>query len=316
MADEALRNAFTVDVEDYFHVSAFERHVRPEDWERWPQRVVGNTARLLDLLAEAGVQGTFFVLGWVAERYPDLVRRIVDAGHEVASHGYGHRRVSTMDRQAFREDVRRAKAVLEDAAGMAVWGYRAPSYSIGPDSLWAFEVLQEVGHRYSSSIYPIRHDLYGWPDGPRFPWRPLGEGGLLEIPITTLEWRGLRLPCGGGGWFRLFPYVLYRGVLRRVNRHDRRPAVFYCHPWELDPHIPRVNFGLIKRVRHYSNLALMEERIAKLLEAFRFAPVERVLQETPEMQRWPSVRELSAPNNGNPRYYADPVKATRPETVR
>ncbi len=293
MADEALRNAFTVDVEDYFHVSAFERHVRPEDWERWPQRVVGNTARLLDLLAEAGVQGTFFVLGWVAERYPDLVRRIVDAGHEVASHGYGHRRVSTMDRQAFREDVRRAKAVLEDAAGMAVWGYRAPSYSIGPDSLWAFEVLQEVGHRYSSSIYPIRHDLYGWPDGPRFPWRPLGEGGLLEIPITTLEWRGLRLPCGGGGWFRLFPYVLYRGVLRRVNRHDRRPAVFYCHPWELDPDQPRpLGLDARTRFRHYLNLERTEGRLRRLLRDFAWGRMDRLFLGCEQAGAGPSLREL------------------------
>ena len=273
----AVRNAFTVDVEDYFHVSAFEGRILPEEWERWPQRVAGNTARLLDLLAEAGVRGTFFVLGWVAERHPGLVRRIAEAGHEVASHGHAHRRVSTMDPQAFRADVLRAKAALEDAAGVAVWGYRAPSYSIGPDNLWALEVLQETGHRYSSSIYPIRHDLYGWPDGPRFPWRPLGEEGLLEIPITTLEWRGRRLPCGGGGWFRLFPYVLYRGALRRVNRRDRRPAVFYCHPWELDPDQPRPR-GLDARTRfrHYLNLERTEGRLRRLLRDFAWGRMDRI----------------------------------------
>ncbi|RMD80217.1 MAG: DUF3473 domain-containing protein [Gammaproteobacteria bacterium] len=281
----SLRNALTVDVEDYFHVSAFEGRIRPEEWDRWPSRVAANTARILDLLAARGVRATFFVLGWVAERHPELVRRIAAAGHEVASHGYAHRRVSTQDRAAFRADVTRAKALLEDLTGRAVQGYRAPSYSIGPGNLWALEELQEAGYRYSSSIYPIRHDLYGWPDGPRFPWRPLGEDGLLEIPITTVELRGRRLPCGGGGYFRLLPYGLYRWALERVNGRDRRPGVFYFHPWELDPAQPRPKgLGPKARFRHYLNLHRMEERLRRLLRDFRWGRMDEVFLEGAALQ--------------------------------
>jgi polysaccharide deacetylase family protein (PEP-CTERM system associated) len=275
-ASDAPVNAMTVDVEDYFQVSAFERHVASEDWTRMPVRVEANTSRVLDLLAGSGVHATFFTLGWVAERFPALVRRIVADGHEIASHGFDHTRVIHQTPEAFRADVSRTKALLEDVAGAPVHGYRAASYSITASNLWAHDVLQDVGYRYSSSIYPIRHDLYGIPDAPRFAFRVRADG-LLELPITSLSALGRRWPCGGGGYFRLFPYALSSWALRRVNRNDRQPGIFYFHPWEIDSDQPRIpGIGLKTRVRHYLNLSRMEPRLERLLAEFRWDRMDRV----------------------------------------
>ena len=267
----------TVDVEDYLHVSAFEKHIRREDWDSLPCRVEANTNRILDIFAERQVKSTFFMLGWVAERYPALVRRLVAEGHELASHGYSHVRVTEQTPDEFREDVIRNKKLLEDLGGVAVAGYRAASYSIGAKNLWALDVLQETGHRYSSSIYPIRHDLYGMPSAPRFPFFPNGEGGLLEVPVTTVKLFNQKLPCGGGGYFRLLPYSLSRWAMRRVNAQDHKPCVFYFHPWEIDPDQPQQKgIGLKTRVRHYLNLASTEDRLRRLLRDFNWDRMDRV----------------------------------------
>jgi polysaccharide deacetylase family protein (PEP-CTERM system associated) len=233
--------------------------------------------RILDLFGEFGIQATFFTLGWVAQRYPRLVRRIVDQGHELASHGWSHVRVTEFDADAFRNDLTRTKALLEDLGGRAISGYRAPSYSIGEGNLWALQVLEETGHRYSSSIYPIRHDLYGMPDAPRFAFLPQGCESLLEVPVTTVQLGGSKLPCGGGGYFRLFPYAYSRWALRRVNRQDRQPAVFYFHPWEIDPAQPvQSGIGLKTRVRHYLNLGRMEQRLRRLAADFPWTRMDRL----------------------------------------
>ena len=275
-ASDAPVNAMTVDVEDYFQVSAFERHIAPADWERMPQRVERNTSRVLELFADRGVHATFFTLGWVAERFPALVRRIAEAGHEVASHGFDHTRVIHQEPSQFRADVTRTKRLLEDVTGRAVRGYRAATYSIGASNLWALDVLQAAGYRYSSSIYPIRHDLYGMPDAPRFAFRVRADG-LLELPITSVRALGRRWPCGGGGFFRLFPYAFSSWGLRRVNRTDRQPGIFYFHPWEVDPDQPRIDgIGLKTRIRHYLNLSRMETRLRRLLGDFRWDRMDRV----------------------------------------
>lgn len=272
-----MTNAMTVDVEDYLHVSAFEKHIRRQDWDALPCRVEHNTDRVLGLFADHEVKATFFMLGWVAERYPDLVRRIVAAGHELASHGYSHVRVTQQTPQQFRDDVIRTKQLLEDLSGRPIHGYRAASYSIGAKNLWALEILQETGHLYSSSIYPIRHDLYGMPDAPRFPFHPHDENGLLEIPITTVEMFKQKLPCGGGGYFRLLPYGWSRWAMRRVNQHDRQPCVFYFHPWEIDPEQPRQQgIGLKTRIRHYTNLTRMNGRLRRLLREFQWGRMDQI----------------------------------------
>ena len=272
-----ITNAMTVDVEDYLHVSAFEKHIRRGDWEMFPCRVERNTDRVLELFADHGVKATFFMLGWVAERYPDLIHRIVAAGHELASHGYSHVRVTQQTPQEFRDDVVRTKQLLEDLSGHAIRGYRAASYSIGAKNLWALETLQETGHRYSSSIYPIHHDLYGMPSAPRFPFHPNDAGELLEIPVTTVALFNQKLPCGGGGYFRLLPYGWSRWAMRRVNHHDRQACVFYFHPWEIDPGQPRQQgIGLKTRIRHYTNLAVMEQRLHRLMREFRWDRMDRV----------------------------------------
>ena len=274
---EALTNAMTVDVEDYFQVSAFENIVEREQWDNLPHRVEGNTHRILDLFAEQGVKATFFTLGWVAERYPGLLRRMVDEGHELASHGYAHVRVTTQTPDAFYHDIRKTKHLLEDIAGVEVRGYRAASYSIGAGNLWALDELQRAGYHYSSSIYPIRHDLYGMPEAPRFAFRPRGEQGLLEIPVTTLEILGHKLPCGGGGFFRLYPYAVSRWALRHINRREGQPGMFYFHPWEIDPGQPRMQgIGLKTRVRHYLNLGRMQARLQRLLRDFRWGRMDQV----------------------------------------
>lgn len=270
-------NAMTVDVEDYFQVSAFESHIRREHWDRLPCRVEANVERILALFEAHGIHATFFTLGWIAERYPTMVRRIVAAGHELASHGYAHVRVTELDEAALRADVTRTKALLEDIGGTPVHGYRAPSYSIGARNLWALRVLEETGHRYSSSIYPIRHDLYGMPEAPRFCFLPAVCEEMLEVPVTTVAFGERKFPCGGGGYFRLFPYAYSRWALRRVNRRDRESAVFYFHPWEIDPAQPvQRNIGLKTRVRHYLNLQRTEQRLRRLAADFRWSRMDRI----------------------------------------
>ncbi len=281
-------NAMTVDVEDYFQVSAFEKCIPRADWDRWPQRVERNTERVLELFDANDVKATFFVLGWVAERFPQLIRRIVECGHEVANHGYGHERLTSMTREQFRADISRAKGILEGITGHRVLGYRAPSYSVGLDNLWAHEELRTAGYRYSSSIVPIHHDLYGIPHAPRFAFFP-GTTGLLEVPVTTVALLGRNWPCGGGGFFRLLPYPLFRKGWQRVNRHDGRAGVFYFHPWELDPEQPRVPGASFRnRVRHYLNLERMVIKLGALLRDFRFDRMDRIFLEKTE-ERYPVV---------------------------
>jgi polysaccharide deacetylase family protein (PEP-CTERM system associated) len=275
MLAPALTNALTVDVEDYFQVSAFARYIRRADWDRRECRVEANVDRLLQILDAHGTHATFFTLGWVAERYPALTRRIVAGGHELASHGHGHERASDLDRAALRADLDRAKKTLEDIGGVPVRGYRAPSFSIGYGNLWAFNTLLETGHQYSSSIYPIRHDHYGMPDAPRFAHRRVN--GLLEVPVTTLRLGGRNLPSSGGGYFRLLPYDLSRWMIRRVNRQDRQAAVFYCHPWEFDVGQPRIaGIDAKTRFRHYVNIGRMEARLQRLLQDFRWGRMDRI----------------------------------------
>ena len=270
-----ITNALTIDVEDYFQVSAFASTIRRSDWDTLECRVERNVNRLLDLLASRETLATFFTLGWIAERYPALVRRIVADGHELASHGHGHQRASDLSLGEFRADVHRAKAVLEDIGGVQVRGYRAPSFSIGDKNLWALDVLLETGHAYSSSIYPVRHDHYGSPDAPRFAHAV--RDGLVEIPPTTLRLLDRNLPSSGGGYFRLLPYTVSRWMLRRVNERDAQPAVFYCHPWEIDVTQPRVNgVGWKSRFRHYVNLGRTEQRLGRLLDDFRWGRMDHV----------------------------------------
>lgn len=274
----AITNAFTVDVEDYFQVSALAPHFPRQDWGQVPWRIERNMERILALLADRGVSGTFFTLGWVAERFPQMVRSVVEAGHEVASHGYSHDRASAQTPEAFLADISLAKAVLEDITGQTVTGYRAPSFSIGKDNLWAHDCIARAGYRYSSSVYPVRHDHYGIPDAPRFPYRL--ECGLLEIPVTTMHCLGRNWPAGGGGYFRLLPYALSRWLIARVNREDRHPAIFYCHPWEIDPEQPRVaNADIKTRFRHYVNLEHTEARLKRLLADFSWGRVDQVFRD-------------------------------------
>ena len=268
-------NALTIDVEDYFQVSAFAPYIRRDEWDSRECRVERNVGRILELLAARDVKATFFTLGWIAERYPQLVREIVAHGHELASHGYGHQRASDLDRAAFRDDVTRAKGILEDLSGRTVRGYRAPSFSIGTGNLWAFDVLAETGHHYSSSIYPIKHDHYGMPDSPRFAYRL--ANGLLEVPVTTVRLWGRNLPSSGGGYFRLLPYAVSRWLIGKVNRDDAESAVFYFHPWEIDAAQPRVaGIDAKSRFRHYVNIGRMERRLQQLLADFRWGRMDQI----------------------------------------
>jgi len=267
-------NAMTIDVEDYFHVSVFDGVVPRSRWDRLETRVCANTEKLLAIFDETGIQGTFFVLGWVAERWPHLVRRIAERGHEIASHGFGHRLVYDQTPRQFREDVRRAKALIESAAGAQVFGYRAPSYSITPRSLWALDVLIEEGFRYDASIFPVHHDRYGIPVSARHPYRIEREGGALwEAPASTVRCGSMNLPVAGGGYFRILPYAWTRWGIARLNRVERRPAIFYLHPWEIDPGQPRLEAPLISRFRHYRNLDRTEARLRALLRDFQFGPL-------------------------------------------
>jgi len=270
-------NAMTVDVEDYFQVQALEDAVERKNWEDLPRRVDRNTNIVLDLFADAGVKGTFFTLGWVAERHPDLIRRIVSEGHELASHGMSHVRASEQDRETFKADVGRAKAVLEDVGGVPVTGYRAASFSIGERNLWALDVLAEEGYRYSSSIYPIRHDNYGMPQAPRFAFMPINGSNFVEAPVTTVEVLGRKVPCGGGGYFRLLPYDISRWAMRRVNEKDGASCIFYFHPWEIDPDQPRqTGLSLKSRFRHYTNLSRMAAKLRRVLSDFEWDRMDRI----------------------------------------
>lgn len=268
-------NAMTVDVEDYFQVSAFESVIREQDWGRYPARVERNTREILELFDRHGVKATFFTLAWVAQRYPGLVRDIVAAGHELASHGMKHVRIIHQTPADFSEDVRCARQILEDVGAVAVLGYRAASYSVSKQTPWVHELLAEAGYRYSSSVYPGKHDLYGIPDAPRFAYR--ADGGILEVPITTIELFGRRFPCGGGGFFRLYPYLFSRKALAAINEREHEPAVFYFHPWEIDPEQPRIRqAGARARFRHYLNLSRTRPRLEALLREFAWGRMDQV----------------------------------------
>lgn len=271
-------NAMTIDVEDYFQVSAFEGCAPRYRWDEFECRVEANTDRVLGIFDETHIKGTFFVLGWIAERYPALVARIARQGHEVACHGYLHRLVYDTTRDAFREDVRKAKAVIEAAAGCRVEGYRAPSYSITPRSLWALDILIEEGYSYDASVYPIHHDRYGIPPSPRAPYViRRAAGAIVEAPGSAVRIGTINMPVGGGGYFRLLPYAWTAWGLKRINGREQRGAIFYLHPWELDPGQPRLPAGLLTRVRHYTNLEHTEARLRRLIGEFRFGPLNRLL---------------------------------------
>lgn len=280
MNQAAVRNAMTIDVEDYFQVSALAPHIDRASWPERECRVERNVDLILAMLAEHKTHATFFTLGWLAERYPQLVRRIVAGGHELASHGYAHLRASDQSPKDFRADVTRAKALLEDIGGVAVRGYRAPSFSIGRPNWWALDTLLEAGYDYSSSVYPIVHDHYGVPDAPRFAFKTAADGRLTEVPCTTVRLLNRNMPASGGGYFRLFPYVLSRALVKRVNQHDGEAAVFYFHPWELDPEQPRIpGVSLKTRFRHYLNLNRTEARIRRLLQDFTWDRMDRIFLE-------------------------------------
>jgi polysaccharide deacetylase family protein (PEP-CTERM system associated) len=273
-----MLNAMTIDVEDYFQVSAFADVVSQEEWPSFESRVCRNTDRLLGILDGANVRATFFVLGWVAERFPDLVARIHGAGHELASHSYDHGLVYAKTPETFRADLRRARAAIADASGVVVTGYRAPSYSVVDRSLWALDVLVDEGYTYDSSIYPIRHDRYGIPAWPRFVHQVERPGGRLwELPGSTVRHLGTNMPMGGGGYFRLLPYRWTSMGIRRLNEQEGRPAIFYLHPWEIDPDQPRLRASMLSRFRHYRNLDQTESRLRRLLKDFRFGTISDVL---------------------------------------
>ena len=274
-----LLNALSVDVEDYFQVGAFEGVIDRADWDSLPVRVERNVEAVLALFDAAQVKATFFTLGWVADRFPALIRRIADQGHEIASHGWDHQRVFTMDADRFRADLDRARIAIEQAAGAPITGYRAPSFSIDQRTPWAHQVLAEQGYSYSSSVAPIAHDHYGWREAPRFAFRPVQGADLIEIPVTTVELAGRRAAAGGGGFFRLLPYGFSSWAVRRVNQHEGRPAIFYFHPWEIDPGQPRVTGAPLRsRLRHYTNLGKMEPKLLKLLQAFRWGRTDQVVE--------------------------------------
>jgi polysaccharide deacetylase family protein (PEP-CTERM system associated) len=271
-----ITNALTIDVEDYFQVSAFAPYIRRDDWDNCECRVERNVARILALLDRAGVKATFFTLGWIAERYPAVVRDIVAGGHELASHGYGHQRASDLTPDQFLDDIVRAKALLEDLGGVAVRGYRAPSFSIGATNReWAFACLDRAGYRYSSSVYPVRHDHYGMPDAPRFSHQVHAE--LIEVPPTTVRVFNRNLPASGGGYFRLMPYELSRRLIQRVNQVEGQAAVFYFHPWEIDAGQPRVaGIDAKTRFRHYVNIHRMEQRLTRLVQDFAWGRMDQI----------------------------------------
>lgn len=270
-------NGLSVDIEDWFQVGAFENAIARDDWDGLEHRFVANTHAVMALFDRAGVKGTFFTLGWVAERAPSLIRKIVDAGHEIASHGYDHKRVFLMDADEFAEDLHRARTLLQDAGGVAVTGYRAPSFSIDTRTPWAHHVLAEQGYAYSSSVAPVVHDHYGWPESPRFAWAPVQDSALVELPVTTARLAGRTLAAGGGGFFRLLPYAFSRWAIRQVNREEQ-PAILYFHPWEIDPGQPRMNSAPLKsRLRHYSRLGAMEGKLERMLGDFSWGRIDHLV---------------------------------------
>jgi polysaccharide deacetylase family protein (PEP-CTERM system associated) len=293
-AGRSTLNALTVDVEDYFQVEAFASTIDRSDWETLPRRVESNTERLLEIFGETGARATFFVLGWVATRHPRLARRIVAGGHELASHGFGHLRADRQTPDEFREDVRSSKQVLEDLGGVSVRGYRAPTFSLGRDSTWAHAILLEEGYQYSSSVYPIKHDLYGTPGAPRTPFAPLP--GMIEIPLTIVRFLRVELPASGGGYFRLFPYSLSREFVKRASRMHRSPAVFYVHPWEIDPNQPRQAAApFLSRFRHYLNLDRTEARLRRLLGDFVWTRMDELFL-SDEAGPFPVIKSWTDPN--------------------
>jgi len=276
-ASPVLVNGLSVDVEDWFQVGAFENVIDRADWDSLALRVDRNVERVLALFADAQVHATFFTLGWVAQRQPSVIRKIVAAGHELASHGYDHARVFTFNRSQFAEDIRVAREILEDCSGTPVTGYRAPSFSIDHRTPWAFEELAKQGYAYSSSVAPVVHDHYGWPSAPRFSFKPVEGSDLIEIPVTTAMLRGKRVAAGGGGFFRVLPYGFSRWAIRQVNGRDRRPAVFYFHPWEVDPTQPRVAQATMRsKLRHYTNLDKMAGKLTNLLDEFRWGRMDQL----------------------------------------
>ena len=297
--DRRIVNAMSVDVEDYFHVSAFDRVVSRASWDTLDSRVAANTYRLLDLFDARGLRSTFFVLGWIAERYPRLVRDIVTRGHEVASHGYHHQIIYMLTPKQFREDVHAAKSALENAAGASVVGFRAPSYSIVSSSLWALDVLIEEGYLYDASIFPIHHDRYGIPGAPRHAHRiERPSGTLIELPASTVRVGGVNLPVAGGGYFRMLPYAWTKWGINRVNVAERAPVIFYLHPWEIDPEQPRIPVGPTTRLRHYSGLRRTTGRLQRLMRDFRFDTIASVLKLAPQWAQpkviqWPATRQVA-----------------------
>jgi len=272
---QTIVNAMTIDVEDYFQVSAFEHAIRPADWDGIAPRVEANTGRLLDMFEQHNVTATFFILGWVAERFPELIQRIAAAGHEIASHGYMHQRATAQTPAQFKQDITSTRKLLQDLTGAAVVGYRAPSFSFNRTNDWVYDVLSEAGYRYSSSVYPVAHDHYGIPDAPRF--RYSAANGIDEIPLTTLQINGKNLPISGGGYFRLYPYAFTRWAIRRFGKIDEHPYIFYMHPWEVDPNQPVMgDISLKTKFRHYLNLARVEKRLGRLLSDFEWAPIDKV----------------------------------------
>jgi len=280
MARNAITNGLSVDVEEYFQVGAFEGTIRKVDWDDHAPRVVDNTHAVLDLFAETGVVGTFFTLGWVADRHPELIRAIVDAGHEIASHGWDHQRVFTMDAATFAADLARTRATLEDAGGQKVTGYRAPSFSIDQRTPWAHTVLAEAGYTYSSSVAPVRHDHYGWRDAPRYAFRPLTDSALIELPVTVAEMAGRRMATGGG-FFRMLPAAITNYAVHQVNG-ENQPAIFYFHPWEIDPGQPRISGAPFKsRIRHYSRLGAMAGKLRGLIARHDWGRIDAIIAERP-----------------------------------
>ena len=276
-SNQSVVNGLSVDVEDWFQVGAFETVIDRSNWDGLKLRVEDNVARILDLFAKSDAKGTFFTLGWVAERHPALIQRIVAEGHEIASHGYDHARVFTFTRDEFAADLAKAQAILEDASGQPIKGYRAPSFSFDPRTPWAFDVLAEAGYTYSSSVAPVVHDHYGWPQAPRFAFKPLETSELVEIPVTTAMVGGRKVAAGGGGFFRVLPYAFSRWAIRQVNEKEGRPAIFYFHPWEVDPDQPRVeNAPMRSKLRHYTNLDKMAGKLTDLVNDFSFGRMDEV----------------------------------------
>ena len=268
-----ITNYLTIDVEDYFQVAAFEKQVKTDDWSRFESRVSNNTGNILNILENYKIKATFFIVGWIAEKHPDLVREISRRGHEIACHSYNHQRIQSLTKEAFREDTKRSKEILEDICGKKVSGYRAPTYSITGKTLWALDILAELGFTYDSSIFPIYHDNYGIPDAPRFPYQHEGLS-LMEYPISTALIMGRKVPVAGGGYFRLFPYWFTSMALKSINEKEKQPFIFYLHPWEVDPDQPRMqNISLLSRFRHYNNLSKTASRLHKLLSDFQFGPI-------------------------------------------